>query len=260
MGSTLLEAVTKETDLRLCAALERTGHPAIGQDAGTANRLGPVGVLVTNDTKSKLDVLADFSSPAALHERLDFCVDRRIALLVGTTGLSEDDRTKIRRASTKIPCIVAPNTSLGANLLTRLVAIAAGALGKEFDVEIVEVHHKAKKDAPSGTALRLAGAVCEALGRDPAQTLKFGRRGQALRGPEELGVHAVRGGDIVGHHRVMFFGPGEMIELCHFAQSRAAFASGAVKTLRFLSKARPGLYTMENVLHSILLDIKKQIG
>jgi len=190
--------------------------------------------------------------PAATISRARQCAEAGVALLIGTTGLSAQQRSEIEdEVATRVPVLIAPNMSVGVNLLYDLVARAAGVLGQGYDVEVIEAHHRRKVDAPSGTAMELARRLCAALGRDPDAVLLYGRSGRVgQRTGEEIAVHAVRGGDIVGDHTVLFAGPGERIELTHRASSRDVFATGAIRAARFLQGQGPGLYTMQDALRS----------
>jgi 4-hydroxy-tetrahydrodipicolinate reductase len=250
MGKRVVAMLGQFPGCELVAALERPGHPDLGKDAGVLAGVTPTGVQVSTGLSGDPNVLIDFSAPDATMARAKECADRGIAVIVGTTGLSPDQVAQVReRIASKVPVLMAPNMSLGLNLLLRLVEDVARALSEGYDVEIVEAHHRRKKDAPSGTAMELARRICRALGRDTDSVLCYGRQG--LPGPRkatEIGVHAVRGGDIVGDHTVLFAGDGERIELTHRVTSRDVFARGAIKAAIFLAGRRPGMYTMEDVL------------
>jgi len=250
MGKRIISLLSETKGCRLVAALERPGHPDLGKDAGLVAGVGQLGVPISTEMSGEPDVLVDFSAPEATIARARECADRSIALLVGTTGLSAQQQQEIeRRVAARAPVLIAPNMSLGVNVLLRLVEDVARALGEGYDVEIVEAHHRRKKDAPSGTALELARRVCRALGRDPEAVLSYGRRGLAgPRKPDEVAVHAVRGGDIVGDHTVLFAGDGERVELTHRVTSRDVFARGAIRAALFLAGKPPGVYSMQDVL------------
>ena len=245
MGSRILALLPEFPDLKLVAALEGARSPNLGHDAGVAAGLPPVGVKVTAELgASGAEVLIDFSDAAATQTRLVSWGQRRLGLVVGTTGLSDAARTALEAIAKKSPVLVAPNMSRGANALMAL-ATAAARLLPDWEAEIVEIHHKHKKDSPSGTALGLASAFVKGSPR----TVVAGRpAGTARTSPAELTVHALRVGDVVGEHRLVLAGPGERIELLHAAQSRDAFARGALEAARFVARAKPGFYGMADVL------------
>jgi len=249
MGRRLVALIAEEKDLRLVAALEQAGHPDLGRDAGELAGCGALGVAVRDVWDERADVLIDFSAPAGTMGRVREAVEKRCAMVIGTTGLTDQQKAEIEKASGRIPVLLAPNMSLGMNLMFRLAAEAAAALGAEYDVEIVEAHHRFKKDAPSGTALRLAEEIARATGRDVAKDTVHGRHGRdALRKSGEIGLHAVRAGDIVGDHTVIFSALGERIELVHRAHTRDTFARGALRAARFLAGGTAGLYAITDVL------------
>ena len=200
-----------------------------------------------NEVKEDIDVIIDFSSPDCLEEVLLFAECRKCAIVLGTTGYSEADLRRIEMASKRIPVFKTANLSVGVNLMEHLVREAAAFLGAKFDVEIIEKHHNLKKDAPSGTALMLAKAVQD--GRDHSLTEVYGREGQVgARKQSELGIHAVRGGTIVGEHEVMFAGEDEIITISHSARSKKVFAAGAIKAAKWLSGKPAGMYNMSDLL------------
>ena len=251
MGRRVVCLAGQGQDCQLVAALERAGHPDIGKDIGLVAGAGPLGVALSAELTGDPHVLVDFSVPEASLTRARECAQRGIAVLVCTTGLSDEQRAEIEQeVAAKVPVIVTANTSLGINLMFELAVQVARALGgADYDIEIVEAHHRRKKDAPSGTAKELARRICEALERDPGTALKYGREG--IAGPRrsaEIGVHAVRGGDIAGEHTVMFAGQDERLELTHRVGSRDVFARGALRAAAFLTGREPGLYTMADVL------------
>ena len=252
MGRALVQALAEAEDLELCAASEAAGSPALGADAGTLAGLAPLGVTVTADPEQLLaaaEGVINFTAPAASLEMARRCAERGLPLVVGTTGLSADQRGRLVEAARRIPLVFAANMSVGVNVLLRLCAEAARLLGPGWDIEIVEAHHDRKADAPSGTALRLAEVLAEATGGGLEQRAQHGRRGQTgARRPEEIGLHALRGGDIVGEHTVYLCTSGERLELTHRASSRRTFAAGALRALRWARGRRPGLYDMEHVL------------
>ncbi|KPJ56425.1 MAG: 4-hydroxy-tetrahydrodipicolinate reductase [Planctomycetes bacterium DG_58] len=250
MGGMLVRLIAQDKDLRLGAALERAGEARLGEDVGTLVGLArPVGVQLSDRLDTEVDVMIDFSLPAGTMGRLETCVERKIPMVIGTTGLDALETGKVEAAAKIIPIVFAPNMSVGVNLLLRLVGEVAQALGEEYDVEIVEMHHRFKKDAPSGTALKLAEAIAKATGRDLQEDAVYGRQGPVgMRPSSEIGIHAVRGGDVVGEHTITFAAVGERVELVHKAASRDTFARGALRAAKFLLDQSPGLYSMLDVL------------
>ncbi len=244
MGRTILSVCSEDPEVEVVGAVEAPGSPAVGSQVA--------GVTVTDSMEeafSQAQVVIDFTVPEATVKALEVCRERGIAMVIGTTGLSPQQKEEVEEASRTIPIVFSPNMSVGVNLLFRLAQQVAKVLGEDYDVEIVEVHHRFKKDAPSGTALRLAEVIAEALGRDLDQCMTTGRRGNVgERNPKEIGVFAVRAGDVVGEHTVIFGGLGERIELVHRAHSRETFARGAVRAAKWVADKGPGLYTMWDVL------------
>ncbi|MBI5250444.1 MAG: 4-hydroxy-tetrahydrodipicolinate reductase [Desulfomonile tiedjei] len=252
MGKRIIALAHEHPELEISGALESSAHPAQGSDVGELAGIGKLGVPITSDVKDvlkKCDLLVDFSSPGVSIANLKAAASLGKAIVVGTTGFSEEQKKEISECAEKTRCLVAPNMSMGVNLLFNLAAIVAEALGDSYDVEIIEAHHKLKKDAPSGTADKLAQVVAKALGRDLSQVGVYGRKGiVGERTAKEIGVMAVRGGDIVGDHTVMFITGGERIELIHRAHSRDALAKGALQAALWLYSQPPGLYDMQDVL------------
>jgi len=251
MGRMLIEAVLQTGDCRLVGALDVTGGAALGQDA--AAFLGrPSGVAVTSDLRKGLAnarVLIDFTRPEGTLAHLAVCRDLGVAAVVGTTGLSPAQKAEIAAHATHIPVVMAPNMSVGVNVVFKLLDVAARALAQGYDIEIIETHHRHKVDAPSGTALRMGEVVADALGRDLAQCAVYAREGvTGERDPSTIGFAAVRGGDIVGDHTVLFAGTGERIEITHRSASRANYAQGSLRAARFLAGQRSGLFDMHDVL------------
>lgn len=249
MGRRLIGLIAEAEDLKLVSAVEHAGSPALGRDAGAQAGVGDLGVVVSEEFSPQVDVVVDFSTPAGTLSALRFCLAYQKPIVIGTTGFSEPERAEVEAAGHQIPCLVSPNMSVGVNLLFALVAEVARALGPGYDVEIVETHHRFKKDAPSGTALRLAEAIAEARSQDLSEVVVFGRRGRpGERRPGEIGIHAVRAGDVVGEHVVIFSTLGERVELVHRAHTRDCFARGALSAVRFLVGCPAGRYTMTDVL------------
>jgi 4-hydroxy-tetrahydrodipicolinate reductase len=258
MGGAIIRAIAATPGAALAAATERAGHPALGQDAGVIASGTSMGMPITAGTPAnKTDVWIDFTVPAATLAAVRAAEAMGVAMVIGTTGISPAEREQIRAASRAIPIVYAPNMSVGVNVLLKLVADAARALGPSYDLEIVETHHRAKRDAPSGTALRLAEALADATGRDLGATARYERHGEiGPRTAEEIGIQTLRGGDVVGDHTVFFLGTGDRIEITHRASSRDTFAHGAVRAARWLmgggsdaaERRAPGLYDMRDVL------------
>jgi 4-hydroxy-tetrahydrodipicolinate reductase len=252
MGGRLIALAAAAADLRVAGALERADHPAVGRDAGEVAGAGRLGVAVTADPGAVLvagRVLVEFTAPAPTLEHLRVAAARGAPAVVGTTGLEPAQVAELGRLAERVPVVYAPNMSVGVTLALRLLAQMARALGDDYDVEITEIHHRMKKDAPSGTAQRMAEVIAEALGRDLGEVGVYGRHGLVgERGRREIGVHALRGGDVVGEHTVVFSTLGERLELTHRAHSRDTFAQGALRAARFAAGARPGLYSMHDVL------------
>ena len=252
MGRTILPLVVASSDLRLSGALAARDDAAIGQDAGVVAGTVPVAVAVTGDLDRALDgaqVAIDFTLPAASLANARACLERRIAMVIGTTGHDAIAREEIARIAGSIPIVMAPNMSLGVNLLFKLAELAARALDEGYDAEIFEAHHRKKVDAPSGTALGLGRAVAQGRGTSLEQAAVYARQGTT--GPRvagTIGFSVLRGGDIVGDHRVIFAGPGEQVELAHHAQDRSGFARGALAAARWIVGRPPGLYSMQDVL------------
>jgi 4-hydroxy-tetrahydrodipicolinate reductase len=253
MGQVLIDAVLAARDLTLAGALEIAGSALLGKDPG--ERSGRVtGARITSDIAAGIrgaDVLIDFTRPEATLANLQACASAGVGAVVGTTGLSVADTEKMRGYARLIPIVSAPNMSVGVNVLIRLVEVAARRLGDDYDVEIVEMHHRHKVDAPSGTALRLGEAAAATLGRDLGTVGVYAREGvTGERPPRAIGFSTLRGGDVVGDHTVIFAGDGERIELAHKAGSRMNFAQGALRAARFVASRRnqPALYDMQDVL------------
>ena len=239
-------------DFRVTGAFERPGHPALGRDAGVVAGAGPLSVPITADPGPLLAagrVLVEFTAPEPTLEHLRLAAARGAGAVVGTTGLQTAQVDEIRRLAARAPILLSPNMSIGVNLAFRVLALMAKALGDDYDVEITEIHHRMKKDAPSGTAAKMAEVIAEALGRRIEDAGVYGRHGLVgERTTKEIGVHALRGGDVVGDHTVVFSTVGERLELTHRAHSRDTFAHGALRAARFVATAPPGLYSMHDVL------------
>lgn len=251
MGKTILNCIEDTEGVEISGGTEFPGHSAIGGDIGEVAGLGKKGIAVVGKLEEAIDrcdAIIDFSSPEASMQTLQLTMARGKSLVVGTTGFTAEQKAEFQRAGKTIRCVLAPNMSIGVNVLFKLVADAAKALGDAYDVEIVEAHHRFKKDAPSGTAVRISEIAAEALGRDINKVGVYGRKGMAERTDKEIGIHTVRAGDIVGEHRVLFGGMGENLEIFHRAQSRETFARGSVRAAKWLVDQPPGLYDMQDVL------------
>ena len=253
MGKRIISCAGAERDLQVVGAVERAGHPDIGKDAGLVSGGEKLGVKIASDLRAVAkagEVVIDFSAPAAVEKNIVTAVEARKALVIGTTGLSEEQTRRVEEAGDRVACVFSPNMSVGVNLLFKLAGETARSLGEDYDVEIVEAHHRFKKDAPSGTALKLAEVITAALGRDLDKAARYGRRGETgERTAAEVGIHSVRAGDIVGDHTVIFSNLGERLELTHRAHSRDTFARGALRAARFAALAPPGFYSMMDVLN-----------
>ncbi|MFZ0034012.1 MAG: 4-hydroxy-tetrahydrodipicolinate reductase [Sedimentisphaerales bacterium] len=233
----------------IIAAVETKGHPDIGKDAGLVASAGPINIKLDSIYPAGADVAIDFSQPAAADKTIGYCLKGGVALVLGTTGLTEQQRERIKTASAKIPVIYGTNMSVGMNVLFSLAGKIASMLGEDYDTEIIEQHHRLKKDAPSGSALTLAENICKATGKKFPDCLIHGRSGnKALRHKGTIGIHAVRAGDIVGIHSVIFSTLGETVTLNHTAHSRDTFAMGALQAARWLVGKKPGLYSMADML------------
>ncbi|MFH1371406.1 MAG: 4-hydroxy-tetrahydrodipicolinate reductase [Planctomycetota bacterium] len=249
MGRRIIAIALEQGDLDVVGAVEKKGHPDLGKDAGIVAGAQQLNVKIAESFPSGANVVVDFSLPEAVDMTIDYCVGNNAALVLGTTGLSDGQRKKIEGASSKIPIVCATNMSVGMNTLFNLVGKVASMLGDEYDIEIVEQHHRFKKDAPSGSALTLAENIAKATGKKFPDCLSFGRHGKdALRDKSQIGIHAVRAGDITGIHSVIFSTAGETMTLNHTAHSRDTFARGALRAAKWLIDKKPGLYKMADVL------------
>ena len=243
MGRTLIEGVLADRELTLAVALEAPGAAAIGQAAGALRITADLAALAA------ADVLVDFTRPEGTLAYLEACLKQNRRMVIGTTGFSEAQSARIAEAARRIPIVLSPNFAIGVNVVFRLAQTAARALGDAYDVEIVEAHHRHKADAPSGTALKLGELVAQALGRDLGKVATHGRHGDTGERPARaIGFHAIRGGEIVGEHTVLFAGPGERVEVTVRSQSRTTYASGAIRAAKWLAGQGPGLYDMFDVL------------
>ena len=248
MGCRLIALAKLDGSFQIAGAIERPDHPALAQDVGEVAGIGQIGTPITFDLKPTPQVLIDFTSPPSTRHWLKTCHDRRIAMVIGTTGLQAQDHDAIDRIAEDIPILQAPNMSLGVNVLFKIAGEVARMLGDDYDVEIVEGHHRFKTDAPSGTALGLADAILKAVGKT-RDSLVFDRHGDdATRKRGEIGMHALRIGDEIGRHTAYFAALGERLELTHVATNRDTFAHGALRAAKWLTGQKPGRYTVADML------------
>ena len=252
MGHMLIEAVSASTDFQLTGALDVAASPAIGMDAAAFSGRAS-GVLISADIRQGLQnagVLIDFTRPEGTLAHLKVCRELGVKLVIGTTGFSEEQKAEIAAAAKDIAIVMAPNMSVGVNVTFKLLEMAAKALSTGYDIEIIEAHHRHKVDAPSGTALKMGEVIAGALGRDLKDCAVYAREGiTGERDPLAIGFSAVRGGDVVGDHTVMFLGTGERIEISHKSSSRSNYAQGGLRAARFLGGQSSGLFDMFDVLN-----------
>jgi len=251
MGKRIIACALQDKEFKIVGAVESTDSPAIGKDAGEEAGEATLHVPILSrveEVLSHTDVVIDFTQPSSSLKNAQITAQFKKAMVIGTTGFSEAQKKELKALSKTIPIMLSPNMSVGVNVLFELVGEVARKLGSDYDIEIVEAHHRLKKDAPSGTALRLGEAVAAATGRQFAKDAVYGRKGEALRKANEIGIFAVRAGDIVGDHTVTFATQGERLELTHRAHSRDTFAKGALRAARFVAKQKPGWYSMQEVL------------
>jgi 4-hydroxy-tetrahydrodipicolinate reductase len=252
MGSRIVACLAEAPDFRLVAALEAAAHPAVGRDAGEVAGVGTRGIPIGGDAAALITagrLLIEFSIPDATLAHLRLVADTGARAVIGTTGLTPPQREEIAGLARRAAILLAPNMSVAVTLAYSVLATMARTLGDEYDIEIVETHHRFKKDAPSGTALRMAEVIAEAVGRDLGAVAVYGRQGHpGERPPREIGIMSLRSGDVVGEHTVSFGTLGERLELTHRAHSRDTFARGALRAARWLAGRPPGLYSMQDVL------------
>jgi 4-hydroxy-tetrahydrodipicolinate reductase len=252
MGQRIIVAVREADGCEVSGALERPGHEQVGQDAGLIAGCGAIGVAISDDLNAVVrgcDVLIDFTVPKVSLKNLEVCGLNGKAIVIGSTGFTPEERALAAELAKDIPCVLAPNMSVGVNVCFKILKDVAKTLGNDFDVEIVELHHNKKKDAPSGTAVRMGEVVAEALGRDYNKVANYHREGICgERTREEIGMQTVRGGDIIGEHTVYFIGMGERIEISHRAMTRDMFSRGSVRAAKWIVGQKSGLYDMQDVL------------
>ena len=252
MGRLIIQGVTQQADMEIAGAIEYPEHPQIGSDAGVVAGIGEIGVVITgelNDVLGDADVVIEFSKPEATLEHLRQVVDADKAMIIATTGFNADELATVKTLASQIRCVMAPNMSLGVNVMIQALELIAKALGDDYDIEVIEAHHNHKADSPSGTALRLAETVATALERDLDEVGVYGRHGiVGARPKKQIGIHAVRGGDIAGDHTVLFVTEGEQLSVVHRAHSPEAFAKGAIRAARWVVDAPRGLHDISEVL------------
>lgn len=252
MGKRLIQLIAEAPDLVLAGAIEHAGHGALGRDAGEEAGVGALKVPLSSDLEAiagQGEVLLEFSVPAATLEHLRIAVRAKLAAVLGTTGYDEAQQRELTELARQTRCLVAPNMSVGVNVLFSIVERLTRLLGPGFDLEVLEMHHRMKKDAPSGTAVRLGEILAAATGRSYRDVAVCGRQGMVgARSEAEIGLMALRGGDVAGDHTVYFIGQGERLEITHRAHSRDTFAHGALRAVRWLVQQPVGLYSMKDVL------------
>ncbi len=256
MGKRITALAVASRDVRVVGGIESPDNPDLGRDLGEVSFIGTLGARISpaadieeivNEVKP--DILVDFTNAEASTENVVQASNLDLGIVMGTTGHSDEQMDRIVKSIGKnsVAAVISPNMSIGVNVLFEASRLVAGMV-PEYDVEIFEVHHNQKIDSPSGTALKLAHQIADVLDRDPGKAIVSGRRGKGRRGKEEIGVASLRAGDVGGDHTVIFAGLGERIELTHRAHSRDAFASGVLSSIRFVSRAEPGIYSMRDVL------------
>jgi 4-hydroxy-tetrahydrodipicolinate reductase len=252
MGGRIIHMIHENKDISLAGAFEHPDHPNVNQDVGKVAGLGDMGIKVAGSLQDVIgqgEVLIDFTAPQATLQNIRLASSNGLPMVVGTTGMTGDGLKEFTGLAKKIPCVMAPNMSVGVNVMFRIAAEMAKILGMDYDMEILEVHHKHKKDAPSGTAMRLAQILAETVGRDLEKVAIYERKGLiGERRDDEIGIQSWRAGDITGEHTVMFGGIGERLELIHRAHNRDNFAKGALRAATWVTKQPAGLYDMQDVL------------
>lgn len=253
MGKTLIQAITDADGVKLGAAIVEPTSSLLGADAGEVAGVGKLSVSIVSGIEqciNDFDVLVDFTTPELSVGNAAFCAKHGKSIVIGTTGLNDEQKAQLEEAGKQTPVVFAPNMSVGVNLTLKLLSLAAEILGDDYDVEVIEAHHRHKVDSPSGTALRMGEVVAEALGRDLKECAVYGREGQiGPRTQKEIGFETIRAGDVVGEHSVWFATEGERIEIAHKASSRMTFAKGAVRAAAWLESKPAGLYDMQDVLN-----------
>jgi len=252
MGAKIINIISQTDGARLAGAFEHPESPSIGQDAGIAAGLGSIGIKIADSIDKVInqgDVIIDFTSPKATLENIKAVSSKGLSIVIGTTGMTGDLLEEVEKTARGIRCVISPNMSVGVNVMLRVAAMMAEILGDDYDMEIVEAHHRLKKDAPSGTAMAIAKTLAKASGRDIDRVAVYERKGiTGERTKEEIGIQTLRAGDITGDHTIMFGGIGERLELIHRAHSRDNLARGAVRAAKWIVEQPAGLYNMQDVL------------
>ena len=252
MGSRVINIINETDGIKLVGAAEKRGSKFIGKDSGDVAGIGKNGIIISDDiveTIKGCDVIIDFTSPASSVEYLYTAAEEKKAIVIGTTGFSDEQLKRINDLSKEVRCVLSPNMSVGVNVMFKAIKDIAKILGDEYDVEIIEAHHRMKKDAPSGTAMKIAEIIAASLNRDISKVGVYARKGAiGERKKDEIGIQTIRAGDIVGEHTVIFAGIGERLEITHRAQSRDNFAKGAVTAAMWIVGRPPGIYNMQDVL------------
>ncbi|MGI9274651.1 MAG: 4-hydroxy-tetrahydrodipicolinate reductase [Endozoicomonas sp.] len=252
MGRMFVEAIAADERVLLGAAIERPGSSLLGVDAGELVGVGSLGVVLTDNLEEKnsdFDTVINFTTPEFTLANIELCRKYGKSIVIGTTGLNDEQKAQMKEAAAEIPIVFASNMSVGVNLVFKLLETAARIMGEDADIEIIEAHHRNKVDAPSGTALSMGEIVAETLDRDLGQCAVYGREGvTGVRDREAIGFATVRAGDVIGDHTVMFAAEGERVEITHKASSRVIYARGALRAVRWLQGREPGLYDMQDVL------------
>lgn len=254
MGKMITQHIEQQVDMRIVGAITSPNHPMLGHDVGEVAGIRPIGVPVTNNLSEIIDesdLVIEFTSPKATIEHLRDVVDASKAMIIGTTGFNDEELMEVNQTATAIPCVMAPNMSLCVNILFQVIPIITKALGEDYDIEVIETHHRAKVDAPSGTAQRLAGLIAETLELELPSVAVYGRHGNLCKRPkQEIGIHALRGGDLIGDHTVLYAGTAERLEITHRAQNRKAYAAGTLRAARWVVNAPNGLHDFRDVILS----------
>ncbi|MBN1472794.1 MAG: 4-hydroxy-tetrahydrodipicolinate reductase [Syntrophaceae bacterium] len=252
MGGRIINTIAATDGITMVGAVEQSGHPIVGRDVGQGLGLGRTGIIVDDHIDAcieKGDVVIDFTQHEASLKNLEAAVEKRRAIVIGSTGFTTDEMKKVQELAAHARCVLSPNLSIGVNVMFKIIEEAAKILGEDYDVEIIEAHHHFKKDAPSGTAEKMAQIIAESLGRDIEKEGVYARKGMiGERSKTEIGIQTIRAGDIVGEHTVLFAGIGERLEFIHRAHSRDNFAKGAVRAAKWIVNQKNGLYDMQDVL------------
>ena len=252
MGGRITGLIAATDGIQVAGAFEKEGHPLIGRDVGEIHGLGKTGVVIKGSLEDCIregDVVIDFTHHESSVKHLETAVKHKAPIVIGTTGFTADEMKRIRELAPQTRCVLAPNMSVGVNLMFKVLEYVTGIIGEDFDIEIIEAHHNLKKDAPSGTAMRMAQIIADSLGRNLDKTAVYERKGMiGARTKEEIGIQTVRAGDIVGEHWIIYGGLGERLEFIHRAHSRDNFAKGAIRAAKWIISQKSGFYDMQDVL------------